>query len=173
MPPLPSVETIIERLGLQPHPEGGFFRETYRSGESVAPGALPGRYRSSRLLGTAIYYLITPGSFSMLHRVASDEVFHFYLGDPVIQLLLEPGGTSRIQRLGTRLELGEEPQRAVPRGVWQGSILAEGGAFALLGATVAPGFEYEDFEMGNREELLRQYPAEAEWIRRLTPPGTE
>lgn len=164
---MPSAEDLIRLLGLQPHPkEGGFFRETYRAQESLA--GLPSRYGGPRSASTAIYYLLTPTTFSALHRLQSDEVFHFYLGDPVRMLQLEPDGSGRTIVLGGDLFAGQQPQLVVPRGVWQGSCLEPGGRFALLGCTVAPGFDYADYESGDRQALLAQYPAFAEMIRRLT-----
>ena len=164
-----TAEELIALLGLQPHPkEGGFFRETYRAAETIAPGALPERYASARSHSTAIYYLLTPATFSALHRLASDEVFHFYAGDPVRMLQLFPDGQGRTITLGPDVAGGQQPQVVVPRGVWQGSLLEPGGAYALLGCTVAPGFDYADYEAGLREDLLSRYSAFADMIRRLT-----
>jgi predicted cupin superfamily sugar epimerase len=162
-----TAEDLIRRLNLQPHPkEGGFFHETYRCDES--PTGLPTRYVGPRVLGTCIYYLLTPNTFSALHRLASDEIFHFYLGDPVRMLQLAPDGSGRTLILGSDVLHEQEPQVIVPRDVWQGSLLEPGGKFALLGCTVAPGFEYVDYEHGDRAELTRSYPQFEEWIRRLT-----
>ena len=147
-----TAKRIIELLGLKAHPaEGGWFTETWRAGPRVEGGR--------RSIGTAIYYLITPDSFSSMHRLAADEIFHYYLGDPVEMLLLEPGGAGRIVTLGPALEQGERPQVVVPAGTWQGSRLAAGGSVALLGTTVAPGFEFEDFESGDAAALAREWPA--------------
>lgn len=162
-------ETVRSLLGLAPHPaEGGFFAETYRSQERVSRGTLPARYAGDRSFGTAIYYLLTPETFSEMHRLASDEIFHFYLGDPVEMLQLHPDGSGRVVRLGTDLAAGDRPQVVVPRGVWQGARLAPGGRLALLGCTVAPGFDYADYESGRREELLESHPAFRDWILPLT-----
>lgn len=167
---MPTAEKLIELLGLQPHPrEGGFFRETYRAAEQHAADALPPRYGAPRSAGTAIYYLLTPTTFSALHRLATDEIFHFYLGGPVRMLQLSPDGQGREVVLGPDPTRGQSPQVVVPRGVWQGSFLEAGGEFALLGCTVAPGFEYADYENGSRTELLARYPAFADLILRLTP----
>src|SRR5262249_33731721 len=117
---------------------------------------------------TAIYYLLTPETFSALHRLQSDEVFHFYLGSPVRMLQLLPDGSGRTIVLGPNVLGGQEVQVVVPRGVWQGSLLEPGGDFALLGCTVAPGFEYADYEAGRRSVLEAQYPAFAGLIARLT-----
>ena len=163
---------IIRLLGLEPHPaEGGFFTETYRPAESIPAGALPERYGSPRSVSTAIYYLLTPESCSPMHRLASDEIFHFYAGRPVEMLMLRPGGGGEIVVLGPDLAAGMKPQVLVPRGVWQGPRLEPGGgegAFALLGTTVAPGFEYDDYEEGERAELIRRYPDFGETIVALT-----
>lgn len=163
-----TAEEIIAMLGLQPHPkEGGYFRETYRSADLLSD--LPARYRGPRSASTAIYYLLTPRSFSAMHRVASDEGFHFYLGSPVQMLQLFPDGQGKIVTLGNDLKSGQSPQVIVPASVWQGSKLAPGGDFALLGTTVAPGFEYVDYESGKRVELIQQYPQFEKMIRELTP----
>jgi predicted cupin superfamily sugar epimerase len=167
-----SVEQIIDLLGLQPLPgEGGFYAETHRGAEIIPGGALPGRYGGQeRTFGTAIYYLLTgdADSFSALHRLRGEEIYHFYLGDSVEMLLLLADGTSRQVRLGPDLTAGERVQFVVPAGDWQGSRLEPGGGYALLGTTMAPGFDPADFELGMRAELVEQYPAEAERIRSLT-----
>jgi predicted cupin superfamily sugar epimerase len=164
-----TAEELIARLGLAPHPgEGGFYVETYRSDEEIAAGALPGRYGAARALSTAIYYLLTPASFSAMHRLQSDEVFHFYLGDPVEMLLLYPDGSGEVIVLGGGVQDGIRPQVTVPRGVWQGARLAAGGHLALLGTTVSPGFDFADFEIGRPDELLRVHPQFGDLITALT-----
>jgi uncharacterized protein len=165
-----TADEIITRLHLQPHPkEGGFFRETYRADERIAAAALPARYRGPRALGTAIYYLLTPGTCSALHRLRSDEIFHFLAGDPVEMLQLLPDGSGRTVILGADLAAGMEPQVIVPAGVWQGSRLRAGGAWGLLGTTVAPGFEYEDYESADGATLHAAYPAFRSQIEALLP----
>jgi predicted cupin superfamily sugar epimerase len=165
-----TAEDIIRLLNLQPHPrEGGWFRETYRAGEQIPASGLPTRYGTARSAGTAIYYLLTPDTISPLHRVASDEIFHFYLGGPVRMLQLLPDGQGKTLVLGPDLAAGQSPQAVVPQGVWQGCYLEPGGTFGLLGCTVAPGFEYADYEDAPRAELLARYPAFADMICRLTP----
>src|SRR4051812_27357253 len=167
--PMLSADDVIRRLNLQPHPkEGGFFRETYRAAETILPSALAAGYAGPRNHSTAIYYLLTPGTFSALHRLRSDEIFHFYLGGPVRMLQLAPGGAGREIVLGTNLERGELPQVIAPRGVWQGSFLEPGSEFALLGCTVAPGFDYADYEHGDRAQLIQEYPEFRDTIKRLT-----
>jgi predicted cupin superfamily sugar epimerase len=153
---------IKKLLNLAPHPEGGFYRETYVSEKRI------GLARGARALGTAIYYLLEPGTFSEMHVLTSDEIFHFYLGDPVEMLQLWPNGDSKIVTLGTDLQAGQHVQLTVAAGVWQGTLLAEGGKVALLGCTVVPGFDFEDYRGGSYVELVEKWPAEAERIRRLT-----
>lgn len=172
-----SAVELIARLGLEPLPgEGGYYRETWRADESVAPSALPPRYRGERALGSAILYLLTsdPDSFSALHRLPTDEIYHFYLGDPVELLLLHPGGKVDVVTLGPDVLAGERVQLVVPRGVWQGSRVHAGGEWALLGTTMAPGFEFADYEAGECDRLIDAYPEAAARIRALTredPPG--
>src|SRR5262245_18531892 len=164
-----TADEIIERLQLVPHPcEGGFFRQTYRSHLTIPASALPKDYSGERAVSTAIYYLLTPGTFSEIHRLPTDEVFHFYLGDPVEMLQLHPDGTGEVVRIGNNLAAAELPQVLAPGNVWQGSRLIAGGQLALLGTTVAPGFEYADYTSGQRDELIDLYPAFAEMIAALT-----
>jgi len=164
-----TAEQIKRLLGLVPlEGEGGDFAETYRATDVLAAGSLGSEWPDARSLSTAIYYLLTPGTFSALHRLRSDELFHFYLGDPVEMLQLPPEGSARVVTLGTDLAAGMRPQVIVPRGVWQGTRLLPGGRLALLGTTVAPGFDPRDFELGNRSALVTVYPAHRERIEALT-----
>jgi len=164
-----TADQIIALLNLAPHPkEGGYFRETYRSSETVSEKTLPRQYKGIRSFATAIYYLLTPETFSAIHRLQSDEIFHFYLGDPVEMLQLWPDGTGRILVLGSDLLKKMQPQVVVPRGVWQGARLYKNGRFALLGATVSPGFEFADYESGKRHELVASYPRFQDVITALT-----
>jgi predicted cupin superfamily sugar epimerase len=154
-------DEVRELLDLEPHPEeGGYFRETYRSNTEI-----PGTGRS---LSTAIYYLLTEDTFSAMHRLPGEEIFHFYLGDPVEILQLHADGTTRVVTIGSRLDDGMKPQIVIPGGTWQGSRVVPGGSLALLGATMAPGFDYADYQHGNRRTLIRSYPERAELIAALT-----
>jgi predicted cupin superfamily sugar epimerase len=154
---------IKELLRLEPHPiEGGHFRQTYVSAETVTLG------RGERAAGTAIYYLLEEGAFSEMHVLKSDEVFHFYLGDPVEMLQLYPDGGSAVFVLGPDLAAGQHVQLVVPAGVWQGTRLVEGGKVALLGCTVSPGFDYADYRGGSFAELVGRWPERKEQIRSLT-----
>jgi uncharacterized protein len=165
-----TAQQIMDRLHLVPLAiEGGYFRETYRSTLTLPTDALPAMYGGDRNVSTAIYYLLTPDTFSVIHRVTSDEVFHFYAGDPVEMLQLWPDCTGKILTIGNDLAAGHEPQIIVPAGVWQGCRLERGGEWALMGCTVAPGFEYADYQAGDRGELTAAYPKFAELIVSLTP----
>lgn len=162
-----TARQVIDTLGLQPHPEeGGFFIETHRDPETL--DGVPGRYTSDRCLSTAIYYLLTPETYSHMHLLLSDEIFHFYAGDPCEMLQLHPDGSGEVLTFGTDLAAGQRPQIRVPKGSWQGMRLVPGGDFALMGCTVSPGFEFEDYSHGDREELLKKYPDFEVLIRTLT-----
>lgn len=162
-------DRLIALLGLEPlEPEGGFFRETYRAADTIPAECLAGRYSGDRAFATAIYYLLTPGEVSKMHRLVSDEVFHFLLGGPVTMLQLHPGGRSETITLGPDIEQGQRLQVIVPRGVWQGCLLEPGTEYALMGVTVAPGFEYADYEHGDRDTLIAGWPDTRELIERLT-----
>jgi predicted cupin superfamily sugar epimerase len=166
---MPTADRIIALLGLAPLPEeGGYYAETYRL---FGPGASATETPTdSRPLATAIFYLVTLDAFSALHRLPSDELFHFYLGDPVEQLRLRPDGSGQVVTLGIDLEAGQRPQVVVPGGVWQGARLAPGGVhgFALLGTTMTPGFDAATYEGGDRTALTAAYPAFAARIAALT-----
>jgi predicted cupin superfamily sugar epimerase len=156
-------EEIKSILKLEPHPvEGGFFRRTYTSALTMETE------RGRRAAGTAIYYLLEPGTFSEMHVLTSDEIFHFYLGDPVEMLQLYPDGNSAVFTLGQDLSAGQHVQLTVPAGVWQGTRLLSGGKMALLGCTVTPGFEFADYTSGSYADLAERWPAESERIRALT-----
>ncbi len=162
-----DAEHWIRALRLEPHPEGGAFRETWRAAESAA--GLPGRFPGARAFGTAIYYLLRAGERSRLHRLRADEVWHLYDGGPLHLHLLVPGEGYRRLTLGHDVTGGESPQCLVPHGAWFGAEPAEGASFALAGCTCAPGFEYEDFELGSRDELLARFPGARALIERLAP----
>ena len=160
---------LIELLRLAPLPiEGGYFRQTYEASELIEAAALPDRYDRARSHGSAIYYLLHGAEFSALHRLRSDEVYHFYLGDPVEMLLLYPDGRHRVEILGPDLEQGQQVQVVVSHGVWQGSHLQAGGSWALLGTTMAPAYAQDDFEPGERAALVRQYPEVGALVEALT-----
>jgi uncharacterized protein len=165
-----TADDVKKLLGLKPHPrEGGWYVRTYEAAELVGAEAFAdGRYGGERRTGTAIYYLLEPETFSEMHRLKSDEVFHFYAGDAVEMLQLRDGGRGAMVVIGNDLLRGQRPQVVVERGVWQGSRLVEGGRWALLGCTVSPGFEFEDYETGVREQLCAAWPEFVEEIVALT-----
>lgn len=169
-----TAEEIIKKLQLIPLiDEGGLYRQTYKSSIIVSQKDLPPHYTGDRSIATYIYYLLTDDddSFSAMHRLPGDEVYHFYLGDPVEMLLLMPDGTSQIMVLGSDLRLGQQVQFVVPHGAWQGLRLLDGGKFALLGTSMSPGFEFADFELGERALLMQEYPEWREMIEVLTRGG--
>jgi len=158
-----TADEIKKLLNLEPHPvEGGSFRRTYASAHKVE---MP---RGLRHMSTAIYYLLEPGTFSEMHVLASDEIFHFYLGDPVEMLQLYPDGSSAIFTLGQDLAAGQHVQLVVPAGVWQGTRLVGAGEVALLGCTVTPGFDFADYRNADFAAFAEKWPQEAERIRKLT-----
>jgi hypothetical protein len=156
-----EARAVIATLDLKPHPEGGFFRETFR-----APLALSAP-QGTRAASTAIYFLLPAGSFSALHRVRSDEGWHHYAGDPVDLHLIRDDGSHEVTRLGRDLARGERPQVIVPAEVWQAAVPV-GASFALCGCTVAPGFDFADFEMPPRPALVAAFPGLRDLIERLT-----
>ncbi len=165
-----TADEVKKLLGLQPHPrEGGWYVRTYEAAETVDAASFgDARYNGERRTGTAIYYLLEPDTFSEMHRLKSDEVFHFYAGDAVEMLQLMEDGSGRTVVIGNDLAAGERPQVVVEREVWQGSRLVKGGRWALLGCTVSPGFEFEDYESGERAALNEGWPEFAGMIAALT-----
>jgi predicted cupin superfamily sugar epimerase len=158
---------LISTLRLVPHPERGFFAETYRAATRVRPSSHDGERSAS----TAIYFLVTEDEpVTSLHRLRSDEVFHFYEGGPLEIVRLHPDGRWDVARLGLDLAAGERPQIVVPAGTWFGTELAADASHCLVGCTVAPGFEFADFELADGPELEAQYPAAAHRIRRMRRP---
>ena len=164
-------EELIKIFNLEPLPiEGGLFFQSYLSPETISREGLPGRYPVDKPFGTAIVYLLTtdPDSFSALHKLPTDEVYHFYLGDAVELLQLHPDGSSERIILGQDLLGGQKVQHVVPRDVWQGSHLIPGGQFALLGTTMAPGYTGEDYIGGDSDELITAYPDREALIEQLS-----
>jgi predicted cupin superfamily sugar epimerase len=162
------VRELIDNLGLAPHPERGHYVETYRA--PLTTGELPPPHAGARAASTAIYFLVTreePTTY--LHRLLSDEMFHLYEGGPLDVLLLGPTGPGEVRRLGTNVAAGERPQLLIPAGTWFATELAEPAAsHCLIGCTVAPGFEFADFELAQGAELAARYPAHAARIARMT-----
>jgi predicted cupin superfamily sugar epimerase len=164
----PTAEEMIKRLDLSKHPEGGWYRETYRSTEYVEGSVLPSRFGSSRSFCTSIYFLLEQGDYSALHRIKSDEIWHFYAGAPLTIHTFTSHGEYLELKLGTELAAGESFQKVVAAGCWFGAEVSGPGEYSLVGCTVAPGFDFEDFQMGKRSELQQEYPRHNEIIKRLT-----
>jgi len=164
-----TAKQVLDLLKLQPLPvEGGYFIQSYRSKYTLPQPSLPRCYPGERVLTTAIYYMLTPDTLSAMHRLKGEEVYHFYLGDPVEMLMLKPDGAAEAILLGQDLLAGMRLQHVVAGGTWQGSRLAPGGKFALMGTTMSPGFDAADFEPGQRNVLSAQYPNYAPLIAFLT-----
>jgi uncharacterized protein len=158
----------IEKLQLIPHPEGGFYRQTFRSELTIERAGLPSSFPGSRAASTAIYFLLSGENFSAFHRLRSDEVWHFYAGAPLIVHVISERGNYLAITLGADLDSGQALQSVVPAGCWFASHVADWKSWALVGCTVAPGFEFEDFELAKRAELVQKYPQHRALIERLT-----
>ena len=158
----------IERLGLVPHQEGGFYREVYRSAGLVPPACLPPGFAGSRALATSIYYLLQNGQVSVFHRLRSDEIWNFHLGGRLIIAVLRPSGALEEVSLGADYSAGEVLQTVVPAGLWFGAWVADPDSFSLAGCTLSPGFDVDDFELASRDDLLLRYPRHRPTILRLT-----
>jgi uncharacterized protein len=160
----------IKKLKLEPHPEGGYFRQTYRSDLLIEREALPG-FPASRAASTAIYFLLEGKNCSAFHRLRSDEMWHFYAGSPLLLHVIEASGKYSTIMLGSDPDAGQTLQAVVPAGCWFASHVADRKSWALVGCTVAPGFEFDDFEMGKRKKLASEFPQHREIIGRLTQGG--
>jgi len=158
----------IEQLGLIPHPEGGYYRQTYRSEITIPREALPAGFRGARPVSTAIYFLLAEQDFSAFHRLRSDEMWHFYAGAPLELHIISAAGIHLQILLGGDVARKQILQAVVPAGCWFASRLHSENSFALVGCTVAPGFDFDDFEMARRAELTAQHPQYSEVIRALT-----
>lgn len=163
-----KIEELINHYNLLPHPEGGFFRQTYAAAEQISKEALPERFEGSRSYSTAIYFLLPHGSFSAFHRIKSDEVWHFYEGCLINIHVIHPNGEYECLKLGSNLNNGESYQLVVPANAWFASEPnGEPASFALVGCTVAPGFDFSDFELAEAAVLINQFPLHQQLISRL------
>lgn len=162
-------DSLISQFHLKPLPiEGGLFHRYYSAAETIPLSALPARYTHPKLICGAISYLHTPATRSLLHRLNTDEIYHFYNGAPVALVLLYPDASHRVVTLGQDYAAGQLPFFVVPRAVWQGSCLLQDGDWALMGTTMAPAYDNDDFELADRAQLLEMYPDARQWIERLT-----
>lgn len=163
-----QIEELINHYHLLHHPEGGFYRQTYIAEESISQAALPTRFNGDRPFSTAIYFLLPHGSFSAFHRIKSDEVWHFYEGCSLNIHVIRPNGVYNLLKLGRNPQKGESYQLVVPANAWFASEpVGAPGSFALVGCTVAPGFDFADFELAEARILVEQFPDHAQLIRRL------
>lgn len=163
-----SVAELIHHYQLQPHPEGGYYKETYRSNEFIPHAALPKKYKDSRNCSTAIYFLLQQGDFSAFHRLQSDECWHFYAGGVLNIHIIQPTGELETIKLGSKFVNGEIFQFVVSAGCWFAPEPAKDTTFSFVGCTISPGFDFADFEMAKADELVSLYPQHEELIRRLT-----
>lgn len=163
----------IEKLGLSTHVEGGAFRETYRSQLKMAHKYLPPAFNGKRNVATAIYFLLKHGQFSAMHKIASDELWHFYAGAPLHIYELDVHGELHTHILGNDLEEGQSFQVLIPAGSWFGSRCETPNAFSLVGCTVSPGFDFEDFELADKDTLISQFPAHKELLEEMCVPSTK
>lgn len=163
-----SANDIIEHLKLIPHPEGGFYKETFRSEGSISKSELGEYYSGARSYSTAIYFLLTSDSFSAFHRINQDEFWHHYDGAAINVHVIDPEGNYSCTRVGKDMKNGEVPQFVVKGGCWFASEVSDNSPFSLVGCTVSPGFDFDDFELAERESLIEAYPIHAEIISRLT-----
>ena len=149
---------LIQKYNLEPHSEGGWYKQTYKSNEEIGADALPERFGASRAFSTAIYFLLEKGNFSAFHRIKSDECWHFYAGDPLLIYIIEQTGRLKVISLGSDHEKGQSFQYVVPANCWFASRPAPGSEYCFVGCTVSPGFEFEDFELAELTELSVMYP---------------
>ena len=163
-----TIRSIVQELDLAPHPEGGFYKETYRSQGIVSQKDLGDAYGGARNFSTSIYFLLTSESFSAFHKIEQDEQWHFYLGSPIKLHVIAPDGTYWNQAIGINFAKGEVPQYMVPGNHWFATEVPESASFALAGCTVAPGFNFKDFVMPSRASLTEMFPQHEAIIKRLT-----
>lgn len=163
-----SAEYWIEKLDLTKHPEGGYFRESYRATESIHGHLLPARFTGSRAFSTAIYFLLTGNDCSRFHRIKSDEGWHFYAGASLTIHVIDKAGVLSSIKLGSNADEGEVFQAVVPAECWFGAVVNDPEGYALAGCTVSPGYDFQDFELAERNTLLSQYPKHREIIEKLT-----
>lgn len=163
-----SINDIIYKLKLKPHPEGGFFRETYRSSEKIKENSLDNGYIGDRNYATCIYFLLTSDNFSAFHRIKQDEIWHFYDGSPLQLHIISESGVYTSHAIGKNLNKGEVPQFVVSGGSWFAAEVIVNNSYSLIGCTVSPGFSFEDFELKSRNKLISLYPNREKIIIKLT-----
>ena len=163
-----KLEQIIKHLNLKPHPEGGFFKETYRSDGFIVTNNLDSSYVDSRNYSTCIYFLLTSDTFSAFHRIKQDEIWHFYDGSPIVLHSISEDGKYEERLIGQDFDSGQVPQLVVNGGDWFAAKILDKNSYALVGCTVAPGFDFKDFELAPRQELIKKFPQYKELIMEFT-----
>ncbi|MEM8509080.1 MAG: cupin domain-containing protein [Bacteroidota bacterium] len=163
-----DIERLVQKLGLVPHPEGGYFKETYRSIGAIPTGVLGKPFQGNRNFCTAIYFLLTSDSFSAFHKIEQDEIWHFYCGAPITLHQISPEGDYSKQLIGSNILTGETPQLVVPARSWFAAAVDEKDRYALVGCTVAPGFDFSDFTLANCDSLVAKFPQHKEIIVQFT-----
>jgi hypothetical protein len=164
----PQAQKYIEKLQLNPHPEGGYYKEIYRAGDKILPEHLPKRYNSSRNLSTSIYFLLEGDQVSNFNKLKSDEQWHFYDGSSIVIYVIDEGENLNKILLGRNIEKGDSLQTVIKSNSWFAAELSDKTSFALIGCTVAPGFDFNDFELGKRDALIKTFPQFRELISKLT-----
>lgn len=162
------IERIIAKLNLKPHPEGGYFRETYRDSLKIDKANLGPEYSGNRNCSTCIYFLLTSNAFSAFHKIRQDEIWHFYQGSPIRLHLISPQGEYSNILIGSDLDQGQIPQFVVPKEYWFSGSTINDNDYSLVGCTVSPGFDFDDFELGQRIELISSFPQHREIIEKFT-----
>lgn len=165
---LEAAESIIKKLELEPHPEGGYFKETYRSEGEILENQLPDVFEGDRNYSTCIYFLLTSETFSAFHKINQEEIWHFYKGETIQLLMISEEGKLSEVRIGNSIENGEVPQFVVPKNYWFAAKVIQPKSYALVGCTVAPGFDFKDFTLPTREELINKFPQHQDLITKFT-----
>lgn len=163
-----KIKSLIKNLELIPHPEGGYYKETYRSEGSIPKDALKNKFNGERSYCTGIYFMLTSDTFSALHRIKQDEMWHFYDGGPLTVHVITPKGKYYTISLGRDFENGEVPQAVVPAGSWFGASVTNPNDYSFVGCTVSPGFDFQDFELAKERELIKRFPEHTTLIKSLT-----
>jgi predicted cupin superfamily sugar epimerase len=163
-----AIQKIITKLNLLPHPEGGFYKETYRSKGEFSVGSLNEKFSGNRSYCTGIYFLLTKNNFSAFHKIKQDEMWHFYDGDALTVHMIDKDGVYHKQLIGNKFHENQVPQFVVPRGAWFASSVEEDGEYSLVGCTVSPGFDFDDFELADRASLINEHPIHKKIITKLT-----
>jgi predicted cupin superfamily sugar epimerase len=162
-----TADQLVQRYTMQPHPEGGYYKETYRCMQTIPQQVLSRRFAGERNISTAIYFLLEQGNFSAFHKIKSDECWHFYAGGPMNVYVIHINGHLETIKLGSDISYAQTFQHVVPSGCWFASEPASNSTFSFVGCTVAPGFDFDDFELAKAADLIKVYPQHKELINRL------